>query len=34
MHLLANKLLEMYGYTTLIYALTGWQKEMVHAATD
>ena len=33
MHLLANKLLEMYGHTTLIYTLSGWQKENVDAAT-
>ena len=32
--LLANKLLEMYGHTTPIHTLSGWQKEKADAATD
>ena len=34
MQLLANKLLEMYGHTTPIHTLSGWQKEKVDTATD
>ena len=33
MNLVVNKLLEKYGQTTPIHALSGWDKEMVRSAT-